>query len=348
MPKVTPELTAPQLRFAKRHKMTPQEMVACLNPPIPRVRWIPDWETQRVIIADPRNHPYYEKLDPQIASAWDRLKDTLLSLGLDVIVAPKGTSVDIWMRDWFSLPTEPQLLFHYPTPHIVELFGKGSDEENGLFYARHAVEVRRQLLLRHYAGVRHNAKHFPIFMDGGNFSTDGKRAIMTDWVAKQNGGKRAVRKAFAEAGIEKIAFIPVEPGDPLGHTDGVARFLAPDKIGVNHNMPAFNYKQKMPRLEKYCDRVYGILQKEFPDCTLINIPYAPQYSECMDATGSAVGNYMNFFQSSKGSIIPEFGLWIDQTAFEFLSEHLTPPVIALNANHLAEFGGVFNCLTYAL
>lgn len=66
-------------------------------------------------------------------------------------------------------------------------------------------------------------------------------------------------------GSSKIAVVPTERGDTLGHSDGMVTWLKPNVIAVNQ----FD--------EPFHSRVVSELKSVFPDVQVVLMPYDPTY-----------------------------------------------------------------------
>jgi agmatine deiminase len=99
----------------------------------------------------------------------------------------------------------------------------------------------------------------PIILDGGNCQRLGDVAIITEIVFKHN-PKWIPKKLLNE--LERllecrVILIPAEPGDDLGHSDGIVKFIDEKTVLVNDYSSIF---EKDPRFIKYMERLSKILE----------------------------------------------------------------------------------------
>ena len=98
------------------------------------------------------------------------------------------------------------------------------DYAEGL-YSPAAISRARAALERR---LRWRCRAVPLVLDGGNLVHNGRVAIVTDKALRDNPhlSPREVEHAIMSLGFERVVFVPVEPGDEIGHTDGMCRFLS--------------------------------------------------------------------------------------------------------------------------
>ena len=81
-----------------------------------------------------------------------------------------------------------------------------------------------------------NIKHVDLIVDGGNIVKNKSKAIMTKKVFEEN-KQRADYVVFdmltKSLKVEELYFIPVQPYDLTGHSDGMVRFLDENTLLVN-------------------------------------------------------------------------------------------------------------------
>lgn len=186
-----------------------------------------------------------------------------------------------------------------------------------------------------------------INLDGGNIVGCGDKVIMTDIIFKHNPDeKKDVLLAKLEYLLDaEIIVIPKEPGDPMGHSDGIVRFIEEDAVFVN------NYQD-----DPYLDRVIKALEKH----NLICLPFPYAYNKMRkmtakefrqthplaDSFNPGVGYYVNFLHVGNLIIVPAFGFEEDEMAVQTLREQYPESTIeSLDCMDLAMEGGLFHCVT---
>lgn len=138
--------------------------------------------------------------------------------------------------------------------------------------------------------------------------------------------------------VEELIVVPKEPYDPIGHSDGMVRFVSESTIVVN------DYSQTdHPFGPSFGNRITEVLKK-----TGLVIETIPYFREQLvrDGIHSAVGNYVNFLGTKYVVVAPAYGHILDQKAVDRLRA-LFPevPVVQLDCTELAREGGVANCVT---
>lgn len=75
-----------------------------------------------------------------------------------------------------------------------------------------------------------------IILDGGNVTRWTNKVIMTDRVFVDNPNyerKQLIRKLHEILQIDKLYFVPEQPGDFTGHSDGMVRFIDENTVVIN-------------------------------------------------------------------------------------------------------------------
>jgi len=135
--------------------------------------------------------------------------------------------------------------------------------------------------------------------------------------------------------IEQLIIIPQEPGDYIGHADGMVRFIDEGKVLVN----------QYPQNKTYIDfalRLKASFRNAGLEC--IEFPYTSWKNQDGD---DATGCYINFLEIGKYISYPVFEAPEDQLAQSIL-EDVFPDrqLIDIDCRQLAKFGGVLNCATW--
>ncbi len=278
---------------------------------------VPDWET---------NCCYLSRLLPGRHPALCRqLTDVLGTHGVPVRFLD-GTR-DIWARDYCPIQVAPNrfVKFRYFPDYLR------CDQEN-LVTDDNTICQQLDSLGR--------CQRSDINLDGGNLVATQSTAVLTDKVYRENAGRQRgqLRRDFRETlGVTECVLIPKEPYDPIGHADGVVRFLDEGLVVVN------NYSKVN---SAYGTRLRKALQQA--GLTVVELPHFQERREC-NGIPSAVGNYVNFLRIGQLIIIPAYGVAEDDEACRTL-EQLCPDVqvVSLPCTELAREGGVLNCITWTI
>ncbi len=140
---------------------------------------------------------------------------------------------------------------------------------------------------------------------------------------------------IASLGFDRVVFIPVEPGDEVGHADGILRFITPERLLVNeYDDPAFF---------SYRRRLLNCLKAAKLGAEIVPFPWYCG-NEKFDGVWSAEGTYVNFIQTKNGIVYPRFDNNEDDRADEILSQVTSLPRLGVFSTPLARLGGVLNCV----
>jgi agmatine deiminase len=179
-----------------------------------------------------------------------------------------------------------------------------------------------------------------IVLDGGNVVAGSNNAILTDKVFRENPKwqPRRLQSTLAELlQVDQCIMIPQEPGDHVGHSDGVVRFLKNDLVVIS------DYSKVDP---SYGRRLCAALAKHG-----LRIETLPHFREDRSEDGipSAKGNYINYLRIGNLIVVPAYGSPEDDKACKTL-ERLCPKatVIPLECVKLSRKGGVLNCVSWTV
>ena len=173
---------------------------------------IPDWQTTFV---------YFSRLFPNRHRAlWKQLTEILRGHGVPFGLLDK--THDIWARDYCPIQVQGKRFVKF-------------------CYRPDYLRGRYECLITHDDVCKQveNLGKFQnpeIILDGGNVVGGKSKAILTDKVYRENPTWKPgrLRSTLAELlHVAQCIMIPQEPGDPVGHSDGVVRFLKEDLVVVN-------------------------------------------------------------------------------------------------------------------
>jgi agmatine deiminase len=179
-----------------------------------------------------------------------------------------------------------------------------------------------------------------LVIDGGNLVSDGTVAVLTDKVFRENPDRRRSeieRELKTTLAVKRLVFIPQEPADPIGHSDGMVRFIRKGQVILN-NYAEFD--------RNFDAELAAALTKQ--DLAIERFPYVP--SDGSD-TGipPAIGNYVNYLRVGSLIVMPKYGLPQDQTASMRIASLIPDAeVISVASRELAQEGGVLNCATWTV
>jgi agmatine deiminase len=231
---------------------------------------------------------------------------------------------DIWCRDYMPVQVAENRMvqFRYAPDYLkgrFERFRADGELSRTLPWLKGCVRSR-------------------IVLDGGNVVGWRDKAIVTDKIYKENPWieRASLRDRLKRLlRIQTLIVIPKEPCDPIGHADGMVRFVDETAVVVN------DFSEVS---EKYRARVVRCLEGNGLGWT--EIPYQPQRGQ-HEGIPSAAGNWINFLRVGSLVIIPVFGLACDQSVCDILRGRFPCLTIkGLPCRDLANQGGVLNCVTW--
>lgn len=271
---------------------------------------IPDWDTNQLFLSD-----RLESDEPALIAG---LRSALAGVPIDIIPDTK----DIWCRDYMPVQIDDAMFcqFDYAPDYL-----RGYEQLV-------TPPCRRPFM--------HDYRQEPIVLDGGNVVASRSKVILTDKIYKENPSieRPRLRQRLEEVFQAECIFIPKEPYDVIGHSDGLVRFVSENRVLVN------DYSTVDPGYEK---RLRSLLDKKG-----LEVEKLSMFEE--EGTGrhgvpSAVGIYINFLRVGDAVVIPAYDRPEDQLALEKLRAVLPEArVIQLPCRRLAEKGGVLNCVSWTI
>jgi agmatine deiminase len=266
-------------------------------------------------------------LEPRHPALVAGLRSTLIKHAIPLKVI-QGTN-DLWCRDYMPLLRGDGsfVQFHYSPDYLrgyEHLITRPSD-------IAPIPEIER-------------CHQSEVVLDGGNVVRWGARCIVTDKVFRANrADTRAKRLKLHDEirellGVAETVVIPTEPGDVIGHADGVVRFLDDRLVVVN------DYSDVDRR---YGRRLISILRQA--GLEIVELPYVPDDESSDDEIPSAIGCYVNFLMVRGLIVVPTYGFEEDDLAYQVLQNNTNGmAVVPLKCSDLSQEGGVLNCATWTV
>lgn len=175
-----------------------------------------------------------------------------------------------------------------------------------------------------------------IILDGGNVTRTTDKVIMTDRVFIENPTyerKQLIKELYELLRIDKLYFIPEQPGDFTGHSDGMIRFVDEKTIIIN------DYSREKEWFRRAFDIAIHNTGLDY-----IKIPYNVYNN---NSNYQANGDYVNYLQMEKTVIVPTFGITEDDEAVKQLTNIFSGyNIVTVESNEIANDGGVLNCITW--
>lgn len=175
-----------------------------------------------------------------------------------------------------------------------------------------------------------------IITDGGNVTRWTNKVIMTDRVFKDNPTyerKQLIKKLYELLQVDKLYFLPEQPGDFTGHSDGMVRFVDEHTVVIN------DYRQEKEEFYRAFEIAIHNTGLDY-----ITIPYNVYDNKSND---HANDDYINYLQMENTVIIPTFGIKEDDLAVRQLETIFAGQNIqTIESNEIAYDGGILNCITW--
>lgn len=235
-----------------------------------------------------------------------------------------GTA-DIWCRDYMpiQLATNRFCQFVYAPDYL-----RGHE---------HLVTTPEHCRLSFMQDYRQE----PIVLDGGNVVASRTKVILTDKVFKENptAERTRLRRRLEELFGAECIFIPKEPYDPVGHSDGVVRFVSERRVLINDYSGA--------------DPAYGLRLRRLLEKNGLEVETLPMFQETTRPRPgdlpSAVGLYVNFLRVGDVVVLPGYDRPEDAEAFEKVRQAVPGATVhQVPCRSLAERGGVLNCVSWTI
>lgn len=243
---------------------------------------------------------------------------------------------DIWCRDVCPVMTPFNTVQFKYRPPLVE-------EEDVKYIAEKYLDFFKK------AGI--SAQPLPMAggkgeftMDGGNYCHNGLDcAVVTRRAAWVN---RMTREELVESlrpltGSRRTAVIPEEPGDILGHADGMVSWLGQKCLAINrYDKP---YQRRL--MEELMTALREVLPE--PEFKIEELPYEPT-TDTWNGYQDATGVYTNILHTANAAYVPKFGLPQDVEAVETVRVNLDGgrEAIGVSLGKVSKMGGALRCLTW--
>jgi agmatine deiminase len=175
-----------------------------------------------------------------------------------------------------------------------------------------------------------------IILEGGNVTRTKNAVIMTDRVFIDNPTyerKQLIKELHELLQVDELYFVPEQPGDFTGHSDGMVRFIDENTVVIN------DYSRE----KDWFKRAFEIAIHN-TGLDYIKIPYNVYDNKSND---QANGDYINYLQIEGAVIVPTFSIKEDDEAVKnFETIFKEQRIATVESNEIANDGGVLNCITW--
>ena len=299
-------------------------------------------QTLIVLAAPAANDPYYRPLRRDILDFQTAFAKAILGRDNVVILGDRATvrelarelpaeilleapQRDIWVRDFFPVPAGHPVLFRYSAA------AQHGNQKDADWVQAGFLRLARRFDLEF--------QRVPWILDGGNVVDNGSgQAIVTDRFLTDNVLDRAQGMAVLREtlGCDRMAILPADPDDRLGHADGLASFIASNTVALTRYEGAF--RKTMRRTLRATFPGIRILELESP---LDAAAFDPEY-------GSARGLYVNATVTDRYLYLPVYGLAADNRTVQQIRAATDREVVPVDARRIAALGGSVRCLSAQL
>lgn len=199
-----------------------------------------------------------------------------------------------------------------------------------------------------------NPRLSDIYLDGGNVVQDMNTVFMTEIVFKNN---PKILRADLEQFLndifgKRIIYLPVEPGDDLGHADGIIRIINGKTVLINDyssivSQSWYEYSLKLERILTES----GFVVKKLPWI----YPKRPKMSEeefrkqfpFGDEWNDGWGYYINAYRTEGFVFMPAFNISDDAKCRDYFSNYYHGnEIVPVDCSELSRCGGLLNCVVW--
>lgn len=175
-----------------------------------------------------------------------------------------------------------------------------------------------------------------IIIDGGNITKYTDVVIMTDRIFIDNPNterKKLIKQLEEFFQIDKLLFIPEQPQDFTGHSDGMIRFVDNQNVIIN------DYSKEKPEFSRAFEIALHNAGLNYE-----KIPYNVYENPSNDY---ANGDYINYLEMENIIIVPTFNLKEDDVVVrQFEQIFSSNKIVTIDGNEIANDGGIINCITW--
>ncbi|MEE8824353.1 putative agmatine deiminase [Lentilactobacillus sunkii] len=232
---------------------------------------------------------------------------------------------DIWVRDVAPVITTKMVKFKYGSNYLPKADASYLDRQFRTWLDEEGFNYQVSNLV----------------LDGGNLIWNGHdTVILTNHVFDDNPGwtrSEIVSELKSKLNVKRVIFIPVEPGDVLGHADGMVKFISRNELYVSD----FSGNHKLLR------KVEHQIKSVIPNAKFVVLPSAytsrGQYDRKI---ASAKGLYINMLETPTKVYVPQYGLSMDHKVLKIIRSHTHKKLIPINVGKISTMGGSVHCLTW--
>ena len=214
--------------------------------------------------------------------------------------------------------------------------------------------IDKNIWIRDYSlnGFGYRRRHQPcqIILDGGNV-VEAKDAIFITERALHDNPRRNLLRRLEFIFEKAVVLLPIEPGDDLGHSDGLV-------VPVDHKRVLTNDYQVMQSREwdRYQKKLIRAIERAGFKAEIFPFAYhkCPQMTEAQfrraypmgDANNACAGYYLNMLVLPNVVLLPVFGFAEDAKAMRAAGQWFDGEVWPVPCFELSMLGGCIHCVTH--
>lgn len=229
---------------------------------------------------------------------------------------------DVWLRDIAPVITNNAMVkFKYEPNYLDPDFVADTNTRFDNWLDQQSFDLT-------YSDIR---------LDGGNFVYNDKdTAILTKRVLEDNpeySEQELISLLKKQLKIKNIILINEEPGDVMGHADGMLFFIQPDVLFIG------NFEG--------VDKVKKQIKQAQPHLKLVDLPSAyTDKGQYDDTIPSAKGLYTNMLATEDQIFVPQYKLSADKKVLKLVESYTDKKVIPVPVSEISTMGGSVHCLTW--
>ena len=285
------------------------------------------------MISDNRTNTIYFsdllRTDERYSETFNDLKRVLDASGMQYDFLNK--TKDIWARDYMPLQVSKDkfIEFRYDPDYL-----------QGLGKERRAIKTYPDIVCDNL-GIK--TVKSDIILDGGNVVKSDNAVILTEKFITENWRTYKETELIQQLEIlfetDKIIIIPKDPGDIIGHSDGMVRFTDNDTVLVNWYYRTEDEDFRDELLQPITEKG---LKYEWLDIGL-DIENADDYNWA----------YINFLQTEDLILVPKLGMKEDDIAFSQICKFYKSyadrgRVFQVDSRQVVEKEGALNCISWTI
>jgi agmatine deiminase len=270
-----------------------------------------------------------DSLTKKFPQFYNHLKQQLVSTNLQLKII-NGTK-DVWCRDYMPVQN---VLFKYTPSYLVST-------KSGRASISNQKEILENLEFTYTDCT-------DVVLDGGAIEVFGKAALVSDRFLPINNRDKLIAKIKSVLDLNKLVIIPADPWDFTGHVDGLVRFIDSENLLINDYT---ELEKELNKSSRYIQKKYYTWKRSF-DAALseagFNVHALASAFQENTKTSSASGIYLNFLLLNDYLIMPAFRnreKKNEEAALQ-LQQFYKRKIISIEADDIAERGGVVNCVTW--